>query len=581
MFAVGYRSVEDILAQPYYFVDKSLFIPRLIDDPARIRVILRPREMGKSVNMSMLSAFFNCMQEASAGFRRLPVLMRDPERVWEGYVKGHAGKYAVIRIDWLESGVLEASDEVEMEMRMLQYVRRMLRGTIESMGMHAEQLERVLPENLDLEEIFRAESLNLATKALGALAHILGTGTENQVLILIDDYDAIYRKAAEVNAYTSISEFLVALFAQLGRMAGSVVWKVVAFGTHKLKGGGYLGGLQLEDSQIGLRPGLRKPAAPIEYSYLGAKEDRYKGDFGFTEAEVTAALEELKCGLNIGEMEEWYQVISESTTTVLLHPHSTASAIKYGRVQSYWTQDCPIRFHQYPFTKMLEMEGFGPGTLEQIALQPHSHEFTWPTEYHEVDYDPEAAAQLITRDVLAWLHAEGYSARAQAASHEAGAYLVQMADQWFDQQTGFIQALHAFTAADEDFTQLDLTDLRNAMDRILKMKCFHLGRSPLNSNPVFPRFIRRLLSSMFPSKEPWMLDGEMLPVMEVQPGTFVVVSFDLSGRQPAPGYYASRLKMSKVIHAGNTSCSFWVLCCHLDGQGRPATSLTLAHQATD
>lgn len=570
MFAVGYRDIEDILTQPYYFVDKSLFIYQFIEDKARIRVFLRPRKMGKSVNMSMLAAFFNCMQEPSAGFRRLPLLMRDPDRQWEGHLKGHCGKYFVIRIDWETSGILEASDEIEMEMRMLQYFQKMLRDTMETLRLKGEQVERAIPEHVDMGDMIKADGLHLATKALGTVAHILGMSADNQILVLIDDYDAILRKAAEVGAYAQIAEFLSDSFEQLAKLAGQFVWKVVAFGTQKLENDGYLGKIELDPTSIARRASRY---TPVEYSCFGSKEDPYNRDFGFTEAEVIEALKELKSGLNIGELEEWYQVVSESTDTVLLHPHSVASAIKFGQVQQYWTWECPLRIDKYPFTKVLSMEGFGPGTLEQIALQPHSLEYNWPNEYIPLNYDPESDPKTIIRNILGWLHAEGYAARGQLSNHEAGLYLQQVADQWFDQQTGFIQALHAFSC-EGDLSVVDLTDLRKSIDSILKMENFHGGYSPLKSGIYFTRFIRRLLSAVFPSLEPWALDGELLPVIQVRPLDYFVVSFDVSGRQPTPGFIASRLKMSKVINAYNMESHFWVLCCYVDTEGRPAATLT-------
>ena len=45
-------------AEEFLFVDKSLMVKELIDEGAKVSLILRPRRWGKTINMSMLQHFF-------------------------------------------------------------------------------------------------------------------------------------------------------------------------------------------------------------------------------------------------------------------------------------------------------------------------------------------------------------------------------------------------------------------------------------------------------------------------------------------------------------------------------------------
>ena len=49
---------KDSKGDPYLFVDKSLFVKEIIEDPSNVILITRPRRFGKTLNMSLLHHFF-------------------------------------------------------------------------------------------------------------------------------------------------------------------------------------------------------------------------------------------------------------------------------------------------------------------------------------------------------------------------------------------------------------------------------------------------------------------------------------------------------------------------------------------
>ena len=55
---VGADIFEKLMAQGYYYVDKTLFIKDLIDKKGEVNFFTRPRRFGKSLNISMLEYFF-------------------------------------------------------------------------------------------------------------------------------------------------------------------------------------------------------------------------------------------------------------------------------------------------------------------------------------------------------------------------------------------------------------------------------------------------------------------------------------------------------------------------------------------
>ena len=45
-------------AEDFYYVDKTMIIKELLDNWAEVNLFTRPRRFGKTLNMSMLKAFF-------------------------------------------------------------------------------------------------------------------------------------------------------------------------------------------------------------------------------------------------------------------------------------------------------------------------------------------------------------------------------------------------------------------------------------------------------------------------------------------------------------------------------------------
>lgn len=55
---VGIESFEEIRTEDFYYVDKTGIIRELLDRWGKVNLFTRPRRFGKSLNMSMLKAFF-------------------------------------------------------------------------------------------------------------------------------------------------------------------------------------------------------------------------------------------------------------------------------------------------------------------------------------------------------------------------------------------------------------------------------------------------------------------------------------------------------------------------------------------
>lgn len=68
---VGIENFEEIITEDFYYVDKTEMIKDLLNKWSKVNLFTRPRRFGKSLNMSMLKAFFEigCDEGLFAGLK--------------------------------------------------------------------------------------------------------------------------------------------------------------------------------------------------------------------------------------------------------------------------------------------------------------------------------------------------------------------------------------------------------------------------------------------------------------------------------------------------------------------------------
>ena len=87
----GVDDFREIREGGYYFVDKSELVSDIVNDRSEVFLFTRPRRFGKSLNLSMIDAFFNLEYKGNKWFDGLKVNFH-PE------VEKHRNAYPVIRL---------------------------------------------------------------------------------------------------------------------------------------------------------------------------------------------------------------------------------------------------------------------------------------------------------------------------------------------------------------------------------------------------------------------------------------------------------------------------------------------------
>lgn len=279
---VGIESFEKIRTQDFYYVDKTVMIRDLIQRWGEVNLFTRPRRFGKSLNLSMLKAFFEI-----GGNRALfdGLKISEEKEICEEYM----GKFPVISISLKD---VEGSD--------YDVARTLLCSVI---GNEALRFYELLKSSPKLNEVERrqyeqlvctdheqrgsfAMSDSVLMGSLKTLSSLLEKHYEKKVILLIDEYDVPLSKANEQGYYNEMVFLMRNLLQQVLKTNSSLYFAVLTGCLRVAKQSIFTG---LNNFKI--------------YSITDVRFDEY---FGFTDSEVKEMLAYYGQEAKVQTVREWY-----------------------------------------------------------------------------------------------------------------------------------------------------------------------------------------------------------------------------------------------------------------------------------
>ena len=203
---VGIDSFEKIRKNGFYYVDKTKLIEQLVETGGEVTLFTRPRRFGKTLNMSMLRAFFEIGADASL-FEGLYITKN--KAICEEYM----GKYPVIFLSMKDVDGL-MYDEAE-------------NALIQLIGSEAARFPFLLNSDKLSEtekEQYRGFTIiqngkycidkGFLISSLKVLALLLYKHYDQKAIILIDEYDVPLDKAFQHGYYKEMESLIRGLFGQ-------------------------------------------------------------------------------------------------------------------------------------------------------------------------------------------------------------------------------------------------------------------------------------------------------------------------------------------------------------------------------
>ena len=288
----------------YLFVDKTDFIEitnKRLDEDDRFIAVTRPRRFGKTVTADMLLAYYSKAYAEQRIFDNLKISGKD------SYTE-YLNKYDVIYIDMnsikdkYTSYKSDSSVYVDGIDDLVDFMQYMIMLELKKNSDYAEQISK--------DPLIGKKSLSSALQAIC-------TYTGEKFILIMDEWDLIYRDYRDDNALQE--KFIELLRGLFKSKSGQACFALV-----------YLTGI------LPIKKYNSQSALNVFKEYNMLRPVPYEKYFGFTEEEIDEIVKSPSCRITRQELKDWYEGYRLNGIDIY-NPNSVVSAVTDGVCQSYWS----------------------------------------------------------------------------------------------------------------------------------------------------------------------------------------------------------------------------------------------------
>ena len=300
--AIGIQNFNEVIENNCFYVDKTQFIKEWWDSRDSVTLIARPRRFGKTLNMSMVEQFFSVEYAGRSD-------LFEGLNIWkEEEYRGLQGTYPVISLSF-----------ANVKEKTFQGTREKICQLLVNLYTKCDfLLESEVLKERD-KEYFKRVSVNMsdseASLTLYMLSDFLHRYYGKKVIILLDEYDTPMQEAYVGGFWEDLVAFARSLFN-------------ATFKTNP-----YL--------ERAIMTGITRVSKESIFSDLNHLEvvtttaNKYEESFGFTEAEVFAAMDEFGY-TDKALVKRWYDGFVFGDKRDIYNPWSILDFLDKGTVKTYW-----------------------------------------------------------------------------------------------------------------------------------------------------------------------------------------------------------------------------------------------------
>ena len=401
--AIGEQDFVKIRENNYFYIDKTKFIADWWQGADNTTAIMRPRRFGKTLNMSMMEAFFSLDYQGRGEelFGGLEVWQDEDMRRLQGTYPVIFISFAVVKADnygetmqWIKRIFAEAAAKFEFLLsseKVSEYNRQALRRIQEGM------------DNVT------------ASGVLNLLCTCLQQHYGKKAIILLDEYDTPMHEAFAGGYWSELSGFMRHFFN-------------ATFKTNR-------------NLERALMTGITRVAKESIFSDLNhlvivtVQSEDYADAFGFTEQEVFAAMDEY--GLADKDIvKQWYDGFTIGTHHDIYNPWSIINYLdRKGRLECYWANSSGNGL----VSQLLQSGSVELKTQFEVLLQGGSLEAEVEDQIVFGDLNGSIiavwslllASGYLTRDTAEMLEEGHFICRLRITNKETKIMFERMVSRWF------------------------------------------------------------------------------------------------------------------------------------------------------
>ena len=296
---IGIQSFEKLITEHCFYIDKTDFIREWWENKDDVTLIARPRRFGKTLNMNMLERFFS-IEYAGRGsvFEGLSIWREERYR-------GLQGTYPVIMLSFASVKETTYENTCKKLCHIITELYNRYDFLLDSECLNEKEKEYYRKVSVDMEDY-------TATEALKAMSGFLMRYYGKKVIILLDEYDTPMQEAYVCGYWEELAAFTRSLFNAAFK-TNPYMERAIMTGTTRIS-----------------RESMFSDLNNLEV--VTATSEKYKDRFGFTQEEVSGALEEFSLAGREEEVKQWYDGFVFGSRDGIYNPWSVLNYLdKIGR----------------------------------------------------------------------------------------------------------------------------------------------------------------------------------------------------------------------------------------------------------
>ena len=270
---IGIENFAKLQVEDFYYVDKTMLIKELLDNWAEVNLFTRPRRFGKTLNMSMLKAFFELNGDKNC-FKGTRISR-------EVYLcEQYMGKFPVIFISLKSISAQTYEKACDMAIQIVNGEARRFQYLLDS--------ERLTEYDKDAFKSLLLPDMkeSVLCSSLRILSELLEKHHGQKVILLIDEYDVPMAKAGARAYYNEMLDVIGTMMSQALKDNTSLKFSVIT------------GCLRISKESI--FTGTNNFVADT------IADERFSKFFGFTDEEVRILLENTGNLEYFNRIKKWY-----------------------------------------------------------------------------------------------------------------------------------------------------------------------------------------------------------------------------------------------------------------------------------
>lgn len=301
--SIGQQDFGEIIANGYFYIDKTNFIKEWWENGDSVTLIMRPRRFGKTLNMSMVEQFFS-IEYAGRGdlFEDLNIWNEEKYRKLQGTLPVISLSFANVKENTYEKTKIRICQTLTDLYIKYAFLRDSSALTLRD----REYFDRVSERMADTDAVI----------ALHKLSDFMKRYYGKKPIILLDEYDTPMQEAYVNGYWNEMVSFTRSLFNSTFK-TNPYFDRAVMTGITRVSKESIFSGLN-------------------NLEVVTTTSDKYADLFGFTQEEVSGAL----CEYGITEMEtrvrDWYDGFTFGTRTDIYNPWSIINYLDTKKFSAYW-----------------------------------------------------------------------------------------------------------------------------------------------------------------------------------------------------------------------------------------------------